>query len=165
MCLLTHQTTSSYVDVLSNTSSFKHWTSPFKKNLMTFIHTNKTRHIWHLEMIIFLASKFITPSTTDLTAYFFFPIVKQCMCRKKTQGKTWKCTKTNAFLSFTLCFVLCQLLTMCFWLRLLFSTNTRYSPQFFLNFIENSIITKAWNMFFSKNNSSTTHTCIYIYIL
>ncbi len=132
MCFLTRQTTSSYVDALA----FKHLLFqaldlPFKKTLMAFIHTNKTRHTWHLEMTILLVLKFITPSTTNLKAYFFFLVVKQCMCRKKTQEKTWKCTKIDAFLNFTLCFVLCQLLTTCFWLCLLFSTNKGYSPQFF----------------------------------
>lgn len=98
MCFLTRQTTSSYVDALA----FKHLLFQaldllFKETLMAFIHTNKTRHTWHLEMTILLALKFITPSTIDLKAFFFFLVVKQCMCKKKKKEKLGNAPKSMHF--------------------------------------------------------------------
>ncbi len=81
----------------SSTSSFKHWASPFKETLMTFIHTNKTRHIWHLETTILLALKFITPSIINFKAYFFSLIVKHYMCRKKHGEKLGNAPKSMHF--------------------------------------------------------------------
>jgi hypothetical protein len=129
--------------LLSSTSSFKHWTSPFKETLMAFIHTNKTRHIWHLEMTILLVLKFITPSITVLKAYFFFLVVKQWMCRKKTGGKTWKCNKIDAFLSFTLYFCPLSIPHHVFLIAPFVFNKHRVLTPIFLNFIENSIDTKT----------------------
>jgi hypothetical protein len=64
---------------------------------MTFIHTNKTRHIWHLETTILLALKFITPSIINFKAYFFSLIVKHYMCRKKHGEKLGNAPKSMHF--------------------------------------------------------------------
>jgi hypothetical protein len=118
------RTTFSYVHVPttfkclpSNASSFKHWTSPFEKTLMTLKQTNKIRHRNGYLLLPLQTLKPILSSHCQ-TSHML----------KITQGKTWKCTKIDAFPSFTPCFSLRQLLTVCFLLCPVFSTNTRYSP-------------------------------------
>jgi len=77
----------------SNASFFKHWTSPFEKTPMTFKQTKKIRH---RNGYLFLPLQTLKPilSSRCQTSHLL----------KRTQGKTWNCTRIDTFPSFTPCF-------------------------------------------------------------
>jgi len=82
--------------LLSSTSSFKHWTSPFKEILMALRQTKKTRH---RNSYTLLPLQTLKALKLILSSY-----CETMHMGKKAQGETWNCTKIGAFSNFVLCF-------------------------------------------------------------
>jgi len=113
-----------FMHLPSRTSSFKHWTSPFKEILMALRQTKKTRH---RNSYTLLPLQTLKALKLILSSY-----CETMHMGKKSTGRNLELHQNWCILEF--CFVfffLCQLLTLCFWWCLVFSTNTWYSPWLF----------------------------------
>jgi hypothetical protein len=109
--------------LLSSTSSFKHWTSPFKETLMALRQTKKIRHRDHY------ALSFQTLKTLK-------PVISSyCQTMHMSKKNTgWNLELHQNWCIFEFCpmfFFLCQFFTLCFLRCPVFSMNTWYSPWFF----------------------------------
>ncbi len=75
--------------LLSSTSSFKHWTSPFKETLMALRQTKKTKHRNNYALLPF--------QTLKTLKHVISSCCQTMHMSKKTRGETWNCTKIGAF--------------------------------------------------------------------